>query len=201
MMNKKKILIVEDEVMIAEDISEYIQEMGHHVIGIAYDSEMALDYVAIHQPDLILLDITIDGSKNGIEVAEIIKEKYALPFIYITSHSDSHTLEGVKKTMPYGFIVKPFSERDLFSAVEIAIFRYESEKKDEELSLEKVNQLSLRPLTPIEFEVLMSLVEGLKNQEIADKHFVSINTVKTHIKNIYSKLNVHNRASLVSKVS
>lgn len=201
MTQKKKILIVEDEVMIAEDLAEYVSEMGHGVIGIAYDSEMALDYVAIHQPDLILLDITIDGSKNGIEVGEIIKEKYGYPFIYITSHSDSHTLEGVKKTMPYGFIVKPFSERDLYSSIEIALFRYQAEQQKSILTIEKINKIALQPLTSTEFTILTYLVQGLKNQAIAEKNYISINTVKTHIKQIYIKLDVHNRASLVNKVS
>lgn len=200
-MAKIKILIIEDEPLIAEDLSAYVEDMGHQVIAIAYDSETALDYIAIHQPDLILLDITIDGSKNGLEVGAIIHDKYKTPFIYITSHSDHLTLDAAKKTMPYGFIVKPFSERDLFSTIEIALFRFDTEIKSTQLTLKKVNTIAQQNITETEFDILLDLKEGLRNQEIADKHFISINTVKTHLKKIYQKLNVHNRTSAIAKIS
>ena len=200
-MPTKKIIIVEDEPIISADLAGHIRKMGHLVVGRAFNSEKALDLIAIHQPDLILLDINIKGTKDGIEVAEIINEKYKIPFIFITSYSDSETLDRVKVTMPYGFIVKPFNDRDIISTIEIALFRASNNNSYTNLNKEKIDKICLAPLTRKEFQLLEEIIQGLSNSAIAEKQFLSINTIKTHVKNLYFKLQVNSRSSAIAKVS
>ncbi len=200
-MENARIIIVEDEPIISADLAMYMKKMGHKVIGKAYNSERALDIIAIHQPDLILLDVNIEGTKDGIEIAGIINDKYKFPFIFITSYSDKETLDRAKVTMPYGYIVKPFNERDIVSTVEMALFRISSEKQGAKLDKKKINDISTSNLTRKEFEILEDILEGFSNNDLASKHFLSINTIKTHVKNLYMKLDVNNRAAVITKIN
>ncbi len=194
------IIIVEDEPLIAEDIAGVIQDAGHRVLTIEHNSEPALDAIANQKPDLVFLDISIEGSRDGIEIAGILKEKYGIPFIFITSHSDSVTLGRAKTTTPLGYIVKPFTEQDILTTLEISWFKFESEKGNNTVDKEKLDALCLEPLTPKEFEILLDLKDGLTNQALADKHFVSINTIKTHLKKLFRKMDVGNRTSAIAKI-
>jgi DNA-binding NarL/FixJ family response regulator len=149
------------------------------------------------QPDIILLDINIIGERDGIQLAEIIREKIKKPFIYITSYTDRKTLERAKHTLPYGYIVKPFSESELKITIEIAIFRFQNEMDRAIPSREKINAILFQGLTEKEHDIMKDLYDGLANAQIASKHYISINTVKSHVKSIYNKISVHNRTELV----
>lgn len=195
-----KILIVEDEPIISADIEFTLSAANYQVVGIAHSSIKALDMLATRQPDMVILDINIKGDKDGIELAEIIREKYHIPFLFLTSYSDNATLERVKPTLPYGYIVKPFKERDLLSSVEIALFRHQQENDDKNLNKARLDQKAITPFTDTEFKIIQLLWEGLSNQAIANKLFVSVNTVKTHIKNIYDKMDVNSRNELLVKL-
>ena len=140
-----------------------------------------------------MLDITIKGSLNGIDLAKIIKEKYTFPYVFLTSHSDINTLNQVKETLPYGYIVKPFTDNDLRSTIELALFKFESEQQSvfpkKEILEEKLNvRLSQR-----EYEVFEHLFEGKSYKEIAEANFISVNTVKFNLKNLFVKLDVSSR--------
>jgi len=199
-MTNGRVLVVEDEPLIAEDISDFLGEMDFVCAGIAYDSETALDMLVNRNPDIVLLDITIEGSMNGIELAAIINKKYKLPFIYLTSHSDKTTLDQAKQTLPYGYIVKPFNEKDLMPALEMAIFRHANENQNILPELDKINQVLSSPLTKSEFTCLENLSKGLTNKQMAEKQYVSINTVKSHLKSLFLKLEVPNRTSAIQRV-
>lgn len=201
-MTDIRILIVEDEPLIAEDIAETLQNIGYHVAGIAYSSDKALDLLAIRQPDLALLDINIKGPQNGIDLGRIIHEKYKIPFLFLTSYGDRRTIDEAKKTMPYGYVLKPFSEAELLGALEIALYRFAHESKPgQPPNLEVVNKHACEPLSPREYEVLCDLCTGLNNKQIAEKLFVSENTIKTHVRQILAKLDAPNRSSAVHKVA
>lgn len=198
----KSVLIVEDEPIISADLANYMKGMGLTVVGRAFNSEKALDLIAIHLPDLVLLDINIEGTKDGIEIGQIIQNKYKIPFIYITSYADSETLGRAKVTMPHGYIVKPFNERDIITTVEIAMFRAANNKNNfSDLDRDKINEICISNLTNKEFEMLEDIIMGLTNKELADKHFLSINTIKTHVRNLFFKLEVKNRPAAIAKVS
>lgn len=198
-MTNIKVLIVEDETLVAEDIAANLRNINFEVAGIAYSSEKALDMLALRHPDAVLLDINIRGTKDGIELAEIINDKYKIPFIYLTSYSDKTTIERAKVTMPYGYIVKPFDERDLLTSLEMAVYRHAQVNKNEPPKLEKINTQLLTPITKKEYEIALDITQGLTNKQMVEKHFVSINTIKSHIKNLYVKLEVHHRTALIHK--
>lgn len=124
-MKKSKILIVEDEIIIAREIEEQLQQLGYQVIGIAATGEEVIDLVKERSPDLILMDIVIKGKMDGIETGEAIRKHFNIPIVYVTAHADENTINRAKFTQPSGFIVKPFSEKDLQSNIEIALYKHQ----------------------------------------------------------------------------
>ena len=117
-----RILIVEDEPFIAENLQEMLSIFGHDNTEIANSANQAIKAIKISRPDLVLLDVKIKGDQDGIELGGIIKEQYKLPFVYITSYSDKETVNRAKHTQPLGFIVKPFTKDDVYAAIEVALF-------------------------------------------------------------------------------
>ena len=119
---KKRILIVEDQFIEAHDLQLILEKANYEVIGIARSVEQALEQIEIEKPDLVFLDIMLKGSRNGIELAHILKEKY-IGFIFISANSSKTVLDQAKTTHPYGFIVKPFRDQDVLTTLEIAFYR------------------------------------------------------------------------------
>jgi two-component system, response regulator PdtaR len=192
-----RILIVEDEPIISDDIESTLTVNDYDIAGKAYSSTMALDMLINRLPDLVLLDIAIKGDKDGIDVAAIIREKYHIPFIYLTSFSDKITLERAKPTMPYGYIVKPFKDRDIITSIELAMFRFAMENNTSVLDKTLVENKFNIKLTKMEFLILKMIWEGKSNQAAAKELFLSVNTVKTHVRNLFEKCNVRNRNELM----
>ena len=126
----KKILIVEDELIIATDLGDILESLGYEVCGDAISAREALELINEQSPDLVLLDIQIKGGMDGIELAGIIRSEFRIPFIFLTSHADASTLQRAKEVKPYGYIVKPFQEKDIRAAIEIALGNFEAEQKD-----------------------------------------------------------------------
>lgn len=120
-MSGEKILIVEDDDIIARVEDWRLKNLGYIVCGRATYAAEALDLVSKHKPDLVLMDINIKGDIDGIETAKMIKKGFNIPVVYVTSHSDGATLERAKATKPDGFIIKPFEDNDLRVAIELAL--------------------------------------------------------------------------------
>ncbi|MBI1307704.1 MAG: response regulator [Bacteroidetes bacterium] len=116
-----RILIVEDNLVIADDLKFILQDLGYSVTGIAISYEEALELILQEMPDLCLLDVVLQGKKDGVDLAETINRDFGIPFLFITSHSDKDTVERVKKTLPKGYVVKPFDNNDVFTSIELAI--------------------------------------------------------------------------------
>ncbi len=190
-----KVIIIEDEAVIAQLLEYHIQESGHQVLDVAHSSERALDLIHNLQPDLILLDIHILGERDGIEVGMIVKEKYDIPIIFITALSDLDTIQRAKKAGPVSYLVKPYKPDDLKAAISIGMYNYGNRNSKKSITLKQVNIHALSPLSKREFDILSDLTEGLTNDQIAAKQFLSLNTIKWHSSNIYSKLGVKNRTS------
>ncbi len=129
---KSKILIVEDEPIIASDIEMILEDLGYEVTGIEDNAEEAIESIENNKPDLVLLDINIEGDIDGVMLAEDINNKYKIPFVFLTSNADKMTINRVKRTKPAGFIAKPFSEKDLQSNIEIALFSSKPKEGDNE---------------------------------------------------------------------
>jgi DNA-binding LytR/AlgR family response regulator len=128
-MAKIKIGVVEDEIIIARSIISTIDELGYQHCGPSISYSEAVEMIGNHQPDLLLLDITLSGKKDGIDVAEWVNEHGQIPFIFLTAFSDSHTIDRAKKVKPNAYLVKPFTREELYAAIEIAISNFSSQKK------------------------------------------------------------------------
>jgi diguanylate cyclase (GGDEF)-like protein/PAS domain S-box-containing protein len=128
-MAKGRILVVEDEVIIARDIQRTLVRIGYEVPALAVSGEDALTQVASLRPDLVLMDIQLSGELDGIATADRIRTRDALPVVFLTAHSDEATLRRAHITEPYGYVLKPFEERELEIAVDIALYRHTIETK------------------------------------------------------------------------
>jgi diguanylate cyclase (GGDEF)-like protein/PAS domain S-box-containing protein len=128
-MLKERILVVEDEVIIALDIQRTLIKMGYEVPEFVTSAEAALERIAALQPDLVLMDIHLSSSMDGIATADEIRRRDHLPVVFLTAHSDEATVNRAKITEPYGYVLKPFEERELQIAIEIALYRHSAEMK------------------------------------------------------------------------
>jgi len=126
-----RILIVEDELIIAEDMKNMLSKMGYEIVGNAMDFDEAIEILTTEKPDLILLDVNLNGERDGIDLAEELNNSYSIPFIFTTSYSDSTTLDRAKKTNPINYLVKPFKQEQLYTAIEIALNRLDSQNSPE----------------------------------------------------------------------
>ena len=122
-MDKIRILIVEDESLVARDIENMAVSQGYEVCGIASTGDQSIEMAAEFQPDLVLMDVIIKGSLDGISTAEKIWDSYRIPIIYVTASADEHTLKRAKITEAFGYILKPFDERELKIAIEMAYYK------------------------------------------------------------------------------
>ncbi len=127
-MPQKSILIVEDEALVAKDVQNRLVSQGYVIAGWAVSGEDAIAEAKISSPDLVLMDIHLKGSIDGIEAAEQIREENDIPVVFVTAHADDDTLDRAKVADPFGFILKPFSERDLHSTIEIALYKHDLDR-------------------------------------------------------------------------
>ena len=118
-----KILIVEDEQIVAVDIEGHLQRLGYRVVGTAASGEEACQKASELEPDLVLMDVRIEGALDGIETAERIRRSRQIPIVFLTAYTDVDTLERAKRIQPYGYIVKPFAQHDLEAALEVALYK------------------------------------------------------------------------------
>ena len=124
-----KILVIEDEAIVAADIKHKLTYLGYHVIATAGRGEDAVRIASAERPGLVLMDIALAGTMDGIEAADRICRIYHVPIIFLTAHSDSETLTRAKATGPFGYLLKPFSERELETHIEMAVYRYRVEER------------------------------------------------------------------------
>jgi two-component system cell cycle sensor histidine kinase/response regulator CckA len=123
----KKILVVEDEGIVAEDIFQSLRSMGYMVPKVVSSGVEAMKIIPRIRPDLVLMDIVLRGELNGIETSRQIREQYDIPVIYLTAYADRDTLEKAKKTEPYGYLLKPFDDRELRITIEMALYKHQME--------------------------------------------------------------------------
>lgn len=140
-MSKLKIRIVEDELIIAANITSTLEVIGYDVAPVASTYIEALEMLDEEKPDLVLLDINIKGKKDGIDIAWKIREDYDIPFIFLTANADTATLEKAKLTEPPAYLVKPFTKDDLYTAIEISIHNHHKKLLKKESIKEKENYI------------------------------------------------------------
>ena len=123
-MDKIKILVVEDEVIIADNICDILDELGYEALEPVISFAQAIESIEKYHPDMVILDIQLSGKKDGVDLAWTIKEDYDIPFIFLTSSVDKITIDKAKQVAPPAYLVKPFNKDELYSSIEIAIFNY-----------------------------------------------------------------------------
>ena len=144
--SRANILVVEDEIIIAADLEQRLTELGYNVCGTADTGEEALALAEQHQPDLVMMDIVLQENMDGIRTAEIIRDRWGVPVVFLTAYADAERLERAKLTYPFGYLLKPFQQRDLQITVEMALYvaRVDQERrKEEELRRESEERLQL----------------------------------------------------------
>lgn len=124
-----KIVVVEDEGIVAADLQDRLRMLGYEVPNPIASGEEAVAKIPALRPDLVLMDIVLKGEMDGIEAADVLRREHDLAVVFLTSHSDQNTLNRARVTEPFGYIVKPFEERELHATIEMAFYRHKAEKK------------------------------------------------------------------------
>ena len=122
-MKRPKIMVVEDEWIIANDIKNCLVDLGYMVSSIVATGEEAIEQAGQDGPDLILMDIMLKGEMNGIEAAKVIRHRYSIPIIYLTAYDNQYLVEQAKQTDNYGYLLKPFKDRELHIAIDLALHK------------------------------------------------------------------------------
>ena len=127
-MPKSRILIVEDEILVREDIEDCLEDLGHEVVSVASTGAEALSQIPTARPDLVLMDIRLKGDMDGVETARQIRTNFRLPVIFLTAHADDATLQRAKAADPIGYIVKPFAETTVNAVIQTALHKHELDR-------------------------------------------------------------------------
>lgn len=128
-MNNIRILVVEDEAIVALDIRRQLAELGYEPAGHTMQGEEAVEMAGRLHPNLVLMDVKLAGKMDGITAAREIRERFSIPVVFLTAYAGDETLLRAKRAEPYGYIIKPFEERDLRTVIEMALYKHQSEKR------------------------------------------------------------------------
>lgn len=198
---KSKILIAEDESIIAADIKATLQKVGYNVSKVVASGEEVLQFVKRERPDLILMDISLKGDMDGIQTAEVISEKFDIPIVYLTALTNDETLKRARITEPFGYLLKPFDERNLHSTIEMALYKhkveYELKKRTKELEAEKIKTDELlHNIFPSE------IVKELKSKGVVSpKNYDSVSILFTDFDNFTSLASRFSAEKLVKELN
>lgn len=141
-MRKIRVLIVEDEVIVARDIAHYLNELGCEIVGILVEGEDVMPFLENEEADIVLMDINLKGKLDGVETVRLLKQKYDIPIIYLTANTDDRSFELAKGTKPYAFVEKPFKPKRLVRTVELLIEQLAEKTADS--SQDEQNQFVLK---------------------------------------------------------
>lgn len=193
-----RVIIIEDEFFAANHLRKLINSIGFDVVNIYYSGEEFLKETD-WEFDIAIVDIFLADTLTGLDVAKYLNEKVK-PFIFLTANQDTDTVKKAAFLSPSAYISKPFKPNDVSAALEILFMRIRQKEVSTYDVFFKENRLSSESLTISEVKVLQSMVKNATNIEIADKLFVSQNTVKFHIRNILRKFSSNSKIEVLEKV-
>ena len=166
-----KILIVEDEAIIGEDLKARIEDMGYRPLGLATSGEKALEQVRHEGPDLILMDVILAGRMDGIETAEVIRSSFDVPIVFITAYADPERFDRAKLTLPFGYLIKPFTDRELRVTIEMALYKAQIDaahkRADEDRKLNEARLEALHALSQMREASLRDICDFALEQGVA----------------------------------
>jgi len=189
--NKIRILIVEDERIIGLDIQKNLERVGYEVINIVNTGETAIDLAGELKPSLVLMDIMLGGGISGIEAADSIRRKYNIPVVYLTALTDEETLQKAKISEPYGYLIKPFDQKGIHSAIEMALYKH---KADSLLMLKTIELEEEKKKTD---QLLLNILPAGIVKELKQQGFVNSRLFE-HISILFS--NFHDFSSITQKL-
>jgi DNA-binding NarL/FixJ family response regulator len=211
------IVVVEDEFHTAKHLESVLVRAGYEVPGIASSPDVALELVAEHRPDLVLLDIGLRGA-SGLDLGKELTAR-GVRFLYVSGRTDLDTLDSAPSTEPAGYVVKPFTDAQLLAAVKVGLAMGTSQRRQDRDMLAKIANVLVEggivapaPLTPArqlpelstlstrEWEVLRELLAHRRTPAIARKLHISPATVRNHLKSIFAKVGVHSQQELLERI-
>lgn len=157
-MLENSVVIVEDDEITTLNLKLSLQKYGYNVISTCNNANDAKDKIKKLTPDIVIIDISLEESEDGIELGNVVRQKYRIPFIYLTSYSDNNIIAQAKLTQPYGYIVKPFNPSSLHATIQMAIFKYESENAKINLQDKEIKKLDIDRLLDAKKEVNKTIV-------------------------------------------
>jgi DNA-binding LytR/AlgR family response regulator len=195
------ILIVEDNVIIADDLQQIIEGFGYQVLGNVISYEKAVDFLSNNRIDLVLLDINLATEKTGIDLADYINLNFRIPFIFLTSNLDDETLGAAAKTLPSAYLVKPFDNKTIYTSIEVALTSFVNKKLDDVnlkdfLFLKKNNlyhKVELKDIYFIKSDNIYLEVYIKNNQK-----FLIRSTLKEFLKNLPSHFFKCNKSYIIN---
>ncbi len=175
-MSKINVIVVEDESIVSRDIQNSLKKIGYNVVGAAATGDAAIELIDELKPDIILMDIMLKGDKNGITVAEYVKENHNIPIVFLTAYADSATFSKAKVTDPYGYIIKPFKDIDLQTAIEMALFKY---KKS--IETQKERDMFYRLVESKETSNILFIKANSKLNKVYTKDIIYVEALKDYV--------------------
>ncbi len=189
-----KILIVEDNVIIADDMQSMLEEIGYEIVDNVIVYEQAIEVLKSKQVDLVLIDIILASDKTGIDLGKHIRENYDIPFIFVTSNSDRATVENAKTVKPNGYLVKPFEQQDLYTSIEIALSNFiygkESATKGTNIGKEKSEDDVAMSNSILKDSIFVKKQHLYYRIQFGDIHFIKAD-------NVYLEVNTADKKFLV----
>ena len=173
-MSRPRILVVEDENIVALDIKMRLQRLGYDIIATVATGELAVQKALETKPDLMLMDINLRGNIDGIETAQQIKQKLDVPIIFLTAYADEATIERAVGTQPFGYVLKPFEERELNLVIQVALDRHQMEKR---LRESEINEREQRALAEALRDVATNLNSTLDLTKIIHNILVNVGRI------------------------
>lgn len=190
------IVVVEDDPIIALDLVSFVRKLNYTHVYCCQTEYETRELLEELESAFVFLDINLDTKYGGISIAETLEARDKFAFAYITANTDHYTLQKLKHTHPIGFIVKPFKEEEVKVFLTLGAHNIKHPVVKPTVDSTLISRV-LPALTTTEVRVFFELYKGASNHEIAENLFVSINTIKTHLKSIFSKLGVSSRLKAV----
>jgi DNA-binding NarL/FixJ family response regulator len=194
---KRRVLVIEDEAVVARDATTILADAGFDALPPLFLADDAEAFVALHKPDVVLLDIRLGHGVDGIELGARLRKRFDVPIVFVSAHSDSVTLARAGSLAHHGFVVKPFHPKQLVATVVAALSQADKAKDGAGAAPPPPKVPGVDRLTARESAVLDALLAGRRIAGIAADKGLSAHTVRNQVKSIMSKLGVHSQDQLV----